>query len=566
MTKLIKNPFLYYIIKFKKYFLLGIAALVITDVSDVLTPYILGLLLDSFLENQNFRNSHTLFIIFIAASLTNALARYSWRIFFAKFHHNTAYDLKLNCFKAFFDKDLLNYNSQSTGDKMSVFNKDVENFRMGIGPGLLILFDGILYLILIPLAMWKINPEWTIIVLVFMPVIPVVMALMEKFLNKLFDQQQKHLSELSSLAQESIEGIKVIKSFRMAKLREHLYNVENENLYKTSTKVEFVHSSFSPLFDFFISISCAVLLFVVAGQPDLKTVQVGSLFAFYQYLRRMTWPLAALGFSYMMVTEAKSSFRRIKKVLTKEPQTYDKEPLITKKEIIKVKRLNFSYPDQSLVYKNINLSINQNRSYLIAGATKSGKSTLLKLLSELHSPESGTVFKRKDQDFAYNPQTPFLFMDNIKENIILNFDTDVVHSDFKKIAFYDELMSMDELENTEIGEKGANLSGGQKQRLSLLRAIKSDKSCLLLDEPISAVDEVTKTNIVSTLKSLAEEKTLIISTSNPEHFLWMSDVILIEEGVKSNQRTVVHLNMKEALKNKTFKTLVKKNREIKDEV
>lgn len=564
MKKLIKNPFLYYIFRFKKYFFLGIVALIITDTSDVLTPYILGLLLDSFLENQDFRNTHMLFGIFIAASTVNAIARYSWRIFFAKFHHNTAYDLKLKCFKAYFNKDLLNYNAQSTGDKMSVFNKDVENFRMGIGPGLLILFDGLLYLILIPLAMWKINPEWTLIVLIFMPVIPIVMALMEKFLNKLFDKQQAHLSELSSLAQESIEGIKVIKSFRMTKLREHLYNVENKKLYNTSTKVEFVHSSFSPLFDFFISISCAVLLFVVANQSDIRSVQAGSLFAFYQYLRRMTWPLAALGFSYMMITEAKSSFRRIKKVLVKEPIKHQTEFFKREKEILKIKNLNFSYPDESLTFKNLNLNITKNHTYLIAGTTKSGKSTLLKIISGLHSPEAGLVSKNQDLDFVYNPQTPFLFMDSIKENILLNFDTDFLQSDFKTVDFYNELINMDQQENTPIGEKGANLSGGQKQRLSLLRAIKSNKDCVLLDEPISAVDEVTKINIVSSLKSLAKEKTLIISTSNPEHFLWMRDVILIKESSNSNERAVNHYTMSEALKDPDFHVLVKNNEEVKD--
>ena len=275
MNNLTRSPFLYYIKKYKAYFAFGIVALIFTDLSDVLTPYILGKLLDKFLVFKGFSDLVPLFLLFALTSLINAAARYCWRVGFSYFHHSTALDLKLECFRAYFKKDLVDFNEQSTGDKMSIFNKDVEYFRMGIGPGLLILIDGILYLTLIPYAMWQINSEWTKILLIFMPVIPVVMALMEKYLNKLFDRQQHLLSELSSIAQESIEGIKVIKSFRMERLRDHLYDKENLKLYKNSTKLEFVHSAFSPLFDFFISISCAALLLFVAYSENMSMVQAG---------------------------------------------------------------------------------------------------------------------------------------------------------------------------------------------------------------------------------------------------------------------------------------------------
>jgi ATP-binding cassette subfamily B protein len=211
LEKLVSQPFRYFLKKFYKPFGIGCLALVVTDASDILSPYLMGVLLNKFQVQKSLEGTSTLFSVLLAASLVTALFRYIWRIYFARFHHSVALDLRLYCFRAYFKKDLLEFEKQSTGDKMSIFSKDIENFRMGIGPGLLILLDAILYLVLIPIAMWKINPEWTMLLLFIVPIIPLVIAFMEKKLNKLFDKQQSELSTLSSLAQESLEGIKVIK-------------------------------------------------------------------------------------------------------------------------------------------------------------------------------------------------------------------------------------------------------------------------------------------------------------------------------------------------------------------
>jgi ATP-binding cassette subfamily B protein len=563
----IHSPFPYYIKKFKGFFSLGILALIITDISDVLTPLILGKLLDKFVVFKNIHELVPLFILFAIASIANATARYAWRILFANFHHRTALDLKLKLFKSYFKKDLVSFNEQSTGDKMSTFNKDVEYFRMGIGPGVLILFDGIFYLTLIPIAMWNINSDWAKIIFFLIPTVPIIMAVMEKYLNKLFDKQQKYLSKISSIAQESIEGIKVIKSFRMERLREHVYDTENLKLYNNSKKLEIVHSSFSPLFDFCTSISCAALLLLIAHNDNLSTIQAGSIFAFYQYLRRMTWPLAAIGFSFMMITEGKSAFKRIRKAL--DSSEMDLCPLKNKEHVIEQKAVGFSYPDKTLSFNNLNLNINKNASYLVTGATKSGKSSLIKLLAGLLRPISGSLALDKKKT-TYNAQDPFLFMSSLKENLLpptaksKKTDQTIDEKDFKAVAFYEELLKLENKADTIIGEKGANLSGGQKQRLSLLRALKSDKDTLILDEPISAVDESTKLQIIDTLKTTGQNKTLIISTSSPEHFRWMDNVILIKDMDES--RSIDVLSMDKALRRSDFTNLLYKKKGVEDEV
>jgi len=515
----------------------------------------MGVLLDQFQAQNNLDDTGWLFLALLTASLVTALFRYVWRIYFARFHHSVALDLRLYCFRAYFNKDLLEFDKQSTGDKMSIFSKDIENFRMGIGPGLLILLDAALYLILIPIAMWKINPQWTMLLLFIVPIIPVVIALMEKKLNKLFDEQQSELSTLSSLAQESLEGIKVIKSFRMEKFRSFLYDSENKKLFNTSTKLDFLHSSFSPVLEFFVSISCAGLLFTVAYYSDLSSLKIGSLFAFYQYMQRMTWPLTALGLSYMMISEARSSFKRIKPVLNND--TSGKKIKIESTDsdsFARVNNIDFSYPKEDHFFKDLSLSLKKNSSYLITGKTKSGKTSLFNILNGLMHVEGGE--RSLSDSLISNPQIPFLFMDSVDNNVSPEGDT-ITPKDLKAVSFDEEYQNLTNKGATHIGEKGTSLSGGQKQRLSLLRALNTNSRFLFLDEPISAVDEKTKQTIIETLKN--SNKQLVIATSNPEHYTWMDRVLLVEESsiASQNQRTVRDIAMSEALKNKSFTELLR---------
>jgi len=557
LKELTDRPFRFFLKKFYKPFGIGCLALLVTDSFDILSPYLMGLLLDQFQKQQNLNGTAPLFVILLVASLTTALFRYVWRIYFARFHHSVALELRRLCFQAYFKKDLLEFEKKPTGDKMSIFSKDIENFRMGIGPGLLILMDAILYLTLIPFAMWKINPHWTMLLLFIVPIIPIVIALMEKKLNKLFDKQQKELSTLSSLAQESLEGIKVIKSFRMEKFRSLLYDSENKKLFETSTKLDFLHSSFSPVLEFFVSISCAGLLFTVAYYSDLTTLKIGSLFAFYQYMQRMTWPLTALGLSYMMVSEARSSFRRIKPVLENDEKTEDNAA--DSNFSVSLKNVNFRYTnDDNIFFKNLNLNLQADLSYLITGKTKSGKTSLLNILNGLVKTHSGT--RMESSSLVSNPQIPFLFMDSVDNNISPSAKK-IEFSDLNQVAFKDEYENLRERGQTLIGEKGTSLSGGQKQRLSLLRALKTSAQTLFLDEPISAVDETTKQHIVTSLKKA--KKQLIIATANPEHYLWMDRVLLVEESGPDSpsSRTVKDLPLSEALKYKNFTDLLRVQQE-----
>ncbi len=549
MKNLIKHPFFFYIKKFKLEFGLGCLALIITDIADILSPYIMGKLLDQFQEQQNLNGTKLLFIALIGASLTTALFRYAWRVFFAKFHHGAALDLRLKTYQAFFKKDLIDFSKQSTGDKMSLFTKDIENFRMGLGPGLLILMDAILYLIFIPFTMWQLNPDWTIILVLIAPIIPIVIALMEKRLNRLFDNQQEELSTLSAFTQESLEGIKVIKSFRMEKFRSHLYDLENKKLFATSTKLDFLHSSFSPVLEFFVSVSCSALLLSVALYSDLGTLKIGTLFAFYQYMQRMTWPLTALGLSYMMITEARSSFKRLKAVL--ESSTKEKNL----ESYTGLNSSTFSYPDSSVFFKELSLHLAEGQSYLVTGRTKSGKTTLLNLLSGLLTPQEGQSLPPKS--FVGNPQIPFLFMDTIDNNIS---NTSITQKDLQSVSFSSEYGNLTNKGTTLVGEKGTSLSGGQKQRISLLRALKSNAETLFLDEPLSAVDETTKREVTETLKREVESgRSLVIATSNPEHYTWIENSILVSE--EQGLRTIETFKTTDAFNNSKFKKLLRVQKE-----
>lgn len=269
----------------------------------------------------------------------------------------------------------------------------------------------------------------------------------------------------------------------------------------------------------------------------------------------MTWPLTALGLSYMMISEARSSFKRMKPVLIDEHLDDTGETSFEKNDsFAQIQNVNFSYPKGETFFKDLSLNLKKESSYLITGKTKSGKTTLFNILNGLTRVKSGD--RKVSESLISNPQIPFLFMDTVDQNISPNGEI-VTLNRLKEVAFDREYADLTYQGTTLIGEKGTSLSGGQKQRLSLLRALQTNSKILFLDEPVSAVDEKTKQKIIESLKTSGKQ--LVIATSNPEHYTWMDRVLLIEESSNKprSERTVQNLSMAEAHQNQNFKDLLR---------
>lgn len=547
LKKWIDHPFLFYIRKYKNPFTLGIFALIFTNGFDILSPYLIGRIIDA-LPGAHLRDLKIDLFLLLCVSFGTAIFRYLWRIYFGYFHHSVAADLRKLIFRKMLSLGQNFHQKTPTGEKMTFITQDIENFRMGIGPGILIFFDALIYIgALLPL-MLLIDVSWTWKCLALMPLIPFVIYKLENTLSKSYRKLQDETGELTSFTQETVSGIKVIKSLGLNSLRLRLFDHTNKKLKDYGIKMERIESAFGPTLEFFVMIGTATLLFVGAKKVVSHEVSVGDFFAFYQYLLRMIWPMTALGFSFMMYKEADSSFDRLREVLKQNPWLPDGDQIPQKDGMLEVKDLSFKYPEaQEWALRHISFKLEPQQSLAIVGPVGSGKSTLVQLLASVLPPTEGHILynkteiqKFKKENYrsivALVPQKVFLFKKSIKENILDFLHPHKYPNDMNQLLedvhIDQEIEDMPQQIETLLEENGQGLSGGQRQRLALARGLALKPQWLMLDDTLSAVDIETEQNILRKLLSKKQQQELnfIICSHRIQNLTWVDKILVLDKG------------------------------------
>ncbi len=529
MTKQLReNPLWFYIKYQKKPFLWGMFFLLLTNAADGLYPLILAKGIDQISSGAPFQEVQKTALLFFACMAFLALTRYIWRVSFGKYHTLAAEDLRNRIFHHLTQMGPQYFKKTSIGELMSLITNDVQSFRQAIGSGLLILVDGVSIIVIILPLMLQMQPQWTWKTLVFLPVVPFLIWWVNKLIFDRFKVQQDKLSILSQFSQESVSGIRVIKSFALEQNQLKKYNFISQDFEKACNQVAIVDSLFMPVMQFGVA-SGTVILFFLAG-PDILSgaVSLGTFVAFQRYIQKMVWPMTALGLGFSQYQKGMASFARIKEVLEQKTDIPDSGKIeIQDFESLEVKNLSFQFHDgKSESIRNLSFKINKGQKVGLVGPVGSGKSTLLHLLSRLYPKSSGEILINKipleeitqeslHRVLAFVPQEPFLFSDTIAKNIALGAEQSPEQAEIKRwsevVDICNEIEGLPQGFESELGERGVNLSGGQKQRLTLARGLMTQAPFIMLDDTLSAVDHKTESTIQRHLsENLNMKKTQLI--------------------------------------------------------
>lgn len=545
-ARLLKHPFLHFISLHKRNFSIGLWALILTNAFDVAGPYFIGKTIDLLIEPEQGSLFWTYIAILVLVSVGTAVFRYLWRIYFSRFHQQVAADLRNILFKKMLRLKVSEHQKTATGEKMTLLTQDIDNFRMGIGPGILILFDAILYVLFLLPLMIAVSWTWTWQCLIFMPLIPFFTYGLERSFSKRYRDLQDKTGELTSFAQETVSGIKVIKSLSLQNFRAQFFFPINKKLQDYGLRVDRIEAAFSPVLELFVMIGTATLLFWGSKDVIQGSISIGEFFAFYQYLLRMIWPMTAFGISFMMYKEADSSFDRIKETLSSTEEMPLGHIKTQKGYSLKVENLKFNYPSTlSYALYDINFELKPDESMAIVGPVGCGKSTLSQILSRSLIFDKGKVLYghtnileiKKDlfkNIITLVPQDVFLFKNSIKGN--LTQFQEVADESLQKVVSHvemvDEIAQTSEGYETPLHEKGLGLSGGQRQRLTLARGLLAQPQWLILDDSLSAVDVSTEQKIMETLKQLKEkqEMNFIICSHRIQNISWVDKILVLNQG------------------------------------
>jgi ATP-binding cassette subfamily B protein len=527
-----ERPIRYYLKRQLRPFVFGVIALFFTNFFDILTPLALKAGIDAVLAKDTSTLGWTI-LAYCGATAGCTLFRYLWRIyFFGYFQHTVAEDLRNRIFRKFTELGPSFYSKNPVGRLMSLLSNDVNTFRMAMGPGILVLLDGLFLAgMIVPIMAW-LSWSWTWKTLILLPAVPFLTRKMETLIHERFRIQQDRLSDVSANAQEIVSGIRVIKGFAHEELSRDAFNRRSREYEAACNRMSKVDAAFQPVMEFGIATGSVVLLWFCTPEVVRGAISVGTFVAFHEYIKRMMWPMSAIGIGISMIEQGRASFDRIKELLTAPTDIPDlgREKLETI-ESIEFENLSFRYDGATRdALAHVSLKITSGETIGVVGPVGAGKTTLMQLLCRLYPVHQGRLLinGRPVEEYtqsslrraiSFVPQDAFLFSDTIIENLAFGLvatpEQEEIESSARHVNIDSEIRELPLSYESELGERGVNLSGGQKQRLTIARALIRRSQVVILDDSLSAVDGATEKAIVTELKSAralnARQTVLIIS-------------------------------------------------------
>jgi len=462
------------------------------------------------------------------------------------------YDLKNEIFDQYQRLTLSFYKRNNTGDLMNRISEDVSKVRMYLGPAIMYTLNLLVMVILMVSVMITIDVELTLYALAPLPFMSVAVFYVSKTINKKSETVQRQQSRLSTLVQENISGVRVLKAYNRERYSKDFFQDECDDYKEKTLSLVKVNALFMPIIVMLVGLSTVLTIYVGGMKVIEGTLEVERIFQFVFYVNMLTWPFASVGWVTSLVQRAEASQERINEFLRTEPEIKNtaEEPQEFKGKI-EFRDVSFVYPDSGIKALNkMSFTINPGETVGIIGRTGSGKSTLSALIGRQFDATSGTVLI-DDQpiedvhlyslrySIGYVPQEVFLFSDTIYNNIqfgIDNVPAEKVEQAAKDADVHQNIMDFPKQYQTLLGERGLNVSGGQKQRISIARAIIKDPKILIFDDCLSAVDTETEEKILNSLNRIMQERTTLLvshrvsTIKSADKILVMDDGHIIEQG------------------------------------
>ena len=445
------------------------------------------------------------------------------------------------------------FDKRTNGEVLSIITNDVDTLSTGLNQSITQIITSIFTIIGILVMMISISWEMTIVSLLILPISGVILKKVIGKSQKYFVKQQEYLGHVNGQVEEVYGGHNIVKVFGREEQAIKEFEKENEELYKSGWRSQFLSGLMQPLSNFVGNVGY-VAVAILGGYFAVKgRITVGNIQSFIQYNKQFTQPIGQVAQISSTIQSMIAAAERIFEFLGEPEEVEDvKNPVSTEglKGNIEFKNVHFGYDPEKIIINDFNAKVKDGQKIAIVGPTGAGKTTMVKLLMRFYDVNSGEIlldgynikdFKRGElrKMFGMVLQDTWLFGGTIKENIKYS-NPDATDSDVIKAAkaahIHHYIKTLSKGYDAKINEESTNISAGQKQLLTIARVILADPKILILDEATSSIDTRTEQQIQAAMDNLMEGRTSFIiahrlsTIKNADLILVMDHGDIVEQG------------------------------------
>lgn len=444
------------------------------------------------------------------------------------------------------------FGKTNTGELMARVKDDVDHVMFALGFVGMLVVEVVIHVASVLYCMFHLNWKLTFVPMAFMILCGTVAVVMERKLDKIYEDISEENAELTTVAEENLAGVRTVKAFAREKYEIKKFLSHNKRYYELNMSQAKTLVRYYPLFSF-VGVLLPVVMTVLGGYLVMKgEMDIGSLVAYVEYSRNCTWPMEMLGWLTNDVSSAVASRKKIRKIFEHTSSIKeDAQPVVLDavKGDIAFDNVDFAI-DGNEILRNVSFDISAGKTLGIMGATGSGKSSIVNLMQRFYDASSGSVkidgvdvkkltLTQIRENIAVVMQDVFLFSDTIEENIKMGCRDTMKMEEIRAAASNAQasgfIEKMEEKYETVVGERGVGLSGGQKQRISIARALSKHCPILVMDDSTSALDMETEHEIQRMLSEMKDTTKVIIAhrisaVRHADEIIYLEDGRIAERG------------------------------------
>jgi ATP-binding cassette subfamily B multidrug efflux pump len=531
---------------------LGLFFVVVSSAAASVMPWLLGIAVDGMRSSEPLRRAAWPAAGMVVVALLAGALRYWMRELMNGVSRYIENDLRNDLFRHLTILDAGFFGRIRTGELMARFTNDLGAVRMAAGPAIMYLTNTIVGGIFALAFMLRIDVTLTVLALLPMALLPAVIARMGRAIHDRFEAVQEHFGILTTVAQENLAGVRVVRAYRQEEPEIERFRKLSEDYVAKNMSLARLYGVMHPTTGLLAGLGGVVVLGLGGALVLGGTITVGSFIAFGFYLGMLTWPLIALGWVINLFQRGAASFGRLADILDAWP-TVASAPMVralpqaSAGRSVEFRNVSFHYPTAPSrpprwVLRDVSFTVPAGSTLGLVGATGSGKSALMDLIPRLYDPQQGEILvdgvpvRELDPaalraEIGYVPQESFLFADTISANLAYGGSTGDAARWAAEVSQLDStIRDFPSGYETLLGERGINLSGGQKQRAALARALARRPRIVLLDDSLSAVDTHTEAEILRSLRTALTGRTALIASHRISAIRGADWIIVLEDG------------------------------------